>query len=66
VKVGTIIKIGNSLGVIIPRATLRKLGWWQGDKVVQSADNGEFKLQNLAQLTVKPRRDRSQLGDSVR
>lgn len=65
-KVGTVIQIGNSVGVIIPRSALRELGWWPGDKLVQEVKENEFTLRNVALIGVKPTHIRRSYGDRKR
>ncbi len=56
-------RLGNSLGVVVPAATLREMGWWQGDVVKQSIEDGRLVLQNLTQAKVRPAHNRVEFGD---
>lgn len=59
-----ITRLGNSLGVVVPRQTLREMGWWQGDVVKQSIVDGNLVLQNITQQKVLPVLNPTEFGDA--
>jgi putative addiction module antidote len=40
----TLIKIGNSIGVVIPQQLLKQLSFQKGDKVILDNDNGKISM----------------------
>jgi antitoxin component of MazEF toxin-antitoxin module len=63
-KVGKVLKIGDSLGIVIPRPILRKLSWWQHDYIVQEVHGDTLVLRNVTQLSVRPVHTREEYGDA--
>lgn len=39
-----VIKIGNSLGIIIPKKIVKSLGWKAGDTIIVHVDYNEGKI----------------------
>jgi antitoxin component of MazEF toxin-antitoxin module len=64
-KIGKLIQIGQSLAIVIPKATLRQLGWMRGDHIVQQIEDGKVVMDNLHRRTLKFTSTRAEYGDSV-
>jgi antitoxin component of MazEF toxin-antitoxin module len=62
-KIGKLCTIGDSAGIVIPRANLEVLGWFKGDQLTQSIEGGALVVRNLTQRTVRPVRTRKEFGD---
>lgn len=63
-KVGKVLKIGDSLGIVIPRPILRKLSWWQADHLVMEVQDDTLVLRNLTQLKARPIHTREEYGNA--
>jgi antitoxin component of MazEF toxin-antitoxin module len=64
-KIGKLCTIGDSVGIVIPRANLEVLGWFKGDQLAQEIEGGALVVRNLTQRTVRPVRTRKEFGDGV-
>lgn len=51
--VGKLTRIGESLGVVIPAAALRELGWLKGDYIAVQVSDGEVKLHNVKAIQTR-------------
>ena len=50
---GKLQAIGESLGVIIPAAAIRELGWQKGDYIAVEVNGDEVTLHNVKALNVR-------------
>lgn len=57
--------MGDSLGVIIHKKTLRAAGWWQSDFVMQNVVDGKIVIENITQKKVRPIHTRADYGDNL-
>jgi len=64
-KVGKLLTIGESIGVVIPRQYLRELGWLKGDRLAQAIRGKELVIRNVEAHTVSTSHQRRQFGDST-
>lgn len=64
-KVGKLIKVGDSIALVIPRSHLRKLGWFRGDFVTQEVLEAGILLKNMREHLVKPMHTRAEYGDAL-
>jgi antitoxin component of MazEF toxin-antitoxin module len=62
-KIGKLLGVGTSLGVVVPRHILRELGWFKGDIIVQSVQDGALVLHNPNRHEVSLITTRKALGD---
>jgi antitoxin component of MazEF toxin-antitoxin module len=66
VKAVRLRKVGNSMGVLLPKGELAALGWWQSDNLTVERRDNELVLRNLTQRTVRPIHVRKEYGDGNR
>jgi antitoxin component of MazEF toxin-antitoxin module len=50
---GKIIKVGNSLALVVPKAHARQLGWLPGDVVAQEISGDKLILQNVTRPKIR-------------
>jgi antitoxin component of MazEF toxin-antitoxin module len=62
-KVGKIMKVGDSMAVVIPRSHLRRLGWLRGDLLTQEVVDSQLVLRNMRNPVVYPIHTRRENGD---
>jgi antitoxin component of MazEF toxin-antitoxin module len=62
-KIGKLLGVGTSLGVVVPRHILRELGWYKGDIIVQHVQDGALVLHNPNRHDVLAVKTRKEYGD---
>jgi antitoxin component of MazEF toxin-antitoxin module len=62
-KIGKLCTIGDSAGIVIPRANLEALNWFRGDQLAQEIHGDALVIRNLTKRTVRPIRTRKEFGD---
>jgi antitoxin component of MazEF toxin-antitoxin module len=62
-KVVKLLAVGTSIGVVVPRDMLRKLGWYKGDAIVQQEFEGTLVLHNPNRHEVRKVSTRKDVGD---
>lgn len=62
-KVVKLLAVGSSLGIVVPKDMLRKLGWFKGDDIVQYERDGDIVLQNPNRHEVRKVSTRKDHGD---
>jgi hypothetical protein len=65
VNASRLVRIGNSLGIIIPRRALRQLSWWQADAIEIQVQDGMLVLRNLQARQLQPIHTRPEYGDAI-
>jgi antitoxin component of MazEF toxin-antitoxin module len=60
-----LVRIGNSLGVIVPKRNLDSMGWWQSDILHQEVKDGQLVIRNMTQRPLQPMHTKHQYGDAV-
>ena len=63
--VGRLVRIGNSLGLIIPKKHLGAMSWWQGDVLRQEVRDGKLIIHNLTQKKLQPMHETAEYGDAI-
>lgn len=51
---GTIMRVGNSWSLVLPKALRSQLGWFPGDIIQMEPVDNALVLQNTTQRNVKP------------
>lgn len=60
-----LVRIGNSIGMVVPKNTLRELGWWQADTIRYEVQDGRLIIENVTQKRVKPVHITREYGDEI-
>jgi antitoxin component of MazEF toxin-antitoxin module len=60
-----LVRIGNSMGVILPRRLLNSMSWWQADMLHVEEQDGRIVIRNLTQKQIQPMHTRYEHGDAV-
>lgn len=62
-KVGKLLKVGDSMGICVPKAYLRQLCWLIGDYLVLEIRGDELVIRNSQQRKVTLINERREYGD---
>lgn len=55
-EIGTLTRLGNSVALCLPRAYLRQLGWFQGDKLAILVQDGKVVITKLEDYVISKRK----------
>jgi antitoxin component of MazEF toxin-antitoxin module len=65
VAASRLLRIGNSMGVILPKRYLDALSWWQADTLHVRVEGDTIVVRNLTQKQIQPLHARADHGDLV-